>query len=213
MAITNLISGEVRNKVGGMVGAKWKGKNYVRAYVVPKNPKTESQMAVRGEFKKLSIIGSAINPYILKPYTAKVFKNLSPVNRFVKINSELIQAGVPDWTKFKIFDGGALAPSGLTATGVAATGTLTIGFTPAEQLVTPTEYKYCLVAANLTTGVTNYKVDTAVGGTAITGLSAILPMTTTDEVVVAVAVYTDTLVEGVSVLNNSGTIAVMATIS
>lgn len=133
MAITNLISGEIRNKVGGMVGAKWKGKNYVRAYVVPKNPNTPDQQKIRGAFKTLSTIGSTINNGILKPHTAKKFKNMSPYNRFIKLNKDLISVGVPDWTKLKLFDGGAMPVSIDTATGVEATGVVTVTLDAIEQ--------------------------------------------------------------------------------
>lgn len=126
MAITNLISGEIRNKVGGMVGAKWKGKNYVRAYVVPKNPNTPDQQKIRGAFKTLSTIGSTINNGILKPHTAKKFKNMSPYNRFIKLNKDLISVDAPDWTKLKLFDGGAMPLSIDTANGVKATGIATV---------------------------------------------------------------------------------------
>ena len=57
MAITNIVSGELRNKVGSMVGAKWKGISYVRAYVKQKNADTDAQRAVRSQFKKVTLFG------------------------------------------------------------------------------------------------------------------------------------------------------------
>jgi hypothetical protein len=205
MAITSLISGEIRNKVGGMVGAKWKGKNYVRAYVIPKNPNTANQQLVRGNFKIVSEIGSQINPFVLKPYTAKTFKNMSPMNRFTQLNAAFIQAVTADLTKLVLFSGSALAATASAGSAVPSTGIVKVTFTPPVQLVTPDVYKYIVVAANTTTGVATSKIDTAVGGTPVPALEISLPSTIGDKIAIMVAMYTESTVDGQLVKANSNT--------
>lgn len=51
MAIQNFISGGYYGKLGATVGQRWKNKRTVRAYVIPKNPRTEKQQANRNVFK------------------------------------------------------------------------------------------------------------------------------------------------------------------
>lgn len=187
MAITNLISGEIRNKVGGMVGAKWKGKNYVRAYVVPKNPNTPDQQKIRGAFKTLSTIGSTINNGILKPHTAKKFKNMSPYNRFIKLNKDLISVGIPDWTKLKLFDGGAMPVSIDTATGVVATGVATVELNALEQSQVGVKdvYAYGYVV-NITQGRVVF-AEVKISGAAASLVFPSIPYEALDEIYVCVA--------------------------
>lgn len=187
MAITNLISGEIRNKVGGMVGAKWKGKNYVRAYVVPKNPNTPDQQKIRGAFKTLSNIGSTINNGILKPHTAKKFKNMSPYNRFIKLNKDLISVGTPDWTKLKLFDGGAMPVGINTATGSEATGIVAVGLNALELSQTNVKNVYAYgYVVNITQGRVVF-AEVKIDGTTTSLLFPSIPYEADDEVFVCVA--------------------------
>lgn len=50
MAIQNFLSGGYYGKLGATVGQRWKNKRTVRAYVVPRNPRTPKQQANRGQF-------------------------------------------------------------------------------------------------------------------------------------------------------------------
>jgi hypothetical protein len=133
MAITNLISGELRNKVGGMVGAKWKGKSYVRAFVIPKNPKTEEQMKVRGSFTLLTQLGSRINETVLKPYQARPVRNKSPFNVFTALNKPFMTAKDTDLTHIKIFNGAL-------PLGTAAVSAVSSADQQVEVVVTPFRY-------------------------------------------------------------------------
>jgi hypothetical protein len=131
MAITNLISGELRNKIGGMVGAKWKGKNYVRAYVIPKDAKTPEQVEVRTSFKILNQLASRINETVLKPYQAKPVANRSPVNVFVSLNKPFMAAKSTDPLDIKIFNGALPLGTASVAAVAAADGKVTATVTPA----------------------------------------------------------------------------------
>lgn len=50
MAIQNFISGGYYGKLGVTVGQRWKNIRTIRSYVIPKDPKTSSQLAQRGLF-------------------------------------------------------------------------------------------------------------------------------------------------------------------
>jgi hypothetical protein len=50
MAKQDFLNGGFIGKVGQVVGEHWHNIRYIRAYAVPKNPKTDKQMAVRGVF-------------------------------------------------------------------------------------------------------------------------------------------------------------------
>jgi hypothetical protein len=140
MAITNLISGELRNKIGGMVGAKWKGKNYVRAYVVPKDAKTPDQIEVRTSFKILNQLASRINETVLKPYQAKPVANKSPVNVFVALNKPFMAAKSTDPLDIKIFNGALPLGTAAVAAVAAASGKVTATVTPATYgIAKPTD--------------------------------------------------------------------------
>ncbi|QQO08764.1 DUF6266 family protein [Breznakiella homolactica] len=130
MAITNIVSGELRNKVGALVGAKWKGISYVRAYVKQKDANTGAQRAVRDRFGRIALFGSAINEGVLKPYQAKALRNLSPFNRFIKINREFIADPAAGYWNIRIFSGNLPVAEEMSVTASAMSGTV-------ELLVTP----------------------------------------------------------------------------
>lgn len=50
MAIQDFVNGSFRGKLGALVGQRWKDKNCIRTYAVPRNPKTKKQTAVRSKF-------------------------------------------------------------------------------------------------------------------------------------------------------------------
>jgi hypothetical protein len=131
MAITNLISGELRNKVGGMVGAKWKGKSYVRSYVIPKNPKTADQVSVRTTFALLTQMGAQINEPVLKLYQAKPVKNRSPYNVFVALNKTMVEGYSIDPLDIKIFNGPLPLGTAVAGDVVQADGEIVVTITPA----------------------------------------------------------------------------------
>jgi len=63
---TSVLLSDIRNQVGkSAVFSRWKGRGYFRSYVVPANPKTDKQKAVRAVFAELvdcyqTIMGTAI---------------------------------------------------------------------------------------------------------------------------------------------------------
>lgn len=59
------ILGAIFGKVGNVVGAKWKGIAYIRAYVIPANPNTDAQKAERDLFRDIvSMASAALGPVL-----------------------------------------------------------------------------------------------------------------------------------------------------
>lgn len=207
MALINLISGEPRNKVGGYVGAKWKGKTYFRAYTTPKNPKTEMQMRTRGNFGTLMTISSAINATILKPYTAKTFKNQTPSNRFMKINQPFIASDGADPSLIQIFKGGALPPTQGAGAVANAGAPCVITFTPATQLGTTDKYVGVGFAYNVTKGVCVAGVNDNLTGGQQSTISIAVPNDTNDEIIWGVSTYAEITANGIKSKLNSNSLA------
>lgn len=74
----------VSGKVAGVVGAKWKDKAYLRAYVKPANPNTAAQQTQRALFKAAADFGKALVGQIFNAYTDKFQKSMSGFNYFIK---------------------------------------------------------------------------------------------------------------------------------
>jgi len=108
--IPNGILGEVKGKVGPVVGGKWKGINWIRSYVKPSNPNSDAQAVVRSAMQSLIEKARFARPLIF----AKGFgnsvkgKQLSTTNQFTKVNM-LDRAWVADHTKLQ-YSKGILAP-------------------------------------------------------------------------------------------------------
>lgn len=68
MAIQNFISGGYYGKLGATIGQRWKNKRTVKAYAVPKNPRTEKQQANRGKFAE-----GTVNAQLGQQLNAKAF--------------------------------------------------------------------------------------------------------------------------------------------
>jgi hypothetical protein len=133
MARANIVTGELRNKVGAMVGSKWKGVAYVRAYTSHiKDANTAPQQAVRNTFRMITKFASGINESVLKPYQAKPIKNQSPYNYFVHINKEVFRDKSKGYESLLIFDGPLPVASGLQASASEATSNIEVSFTPLQ---------------------------------------------------------------------------------
>ena len=169
MAITNIVTGELRNKIGSMVGAKWKGISYVRAYVKPKDANTEAQRAIRSQFRKVTRFASAINEGVLKPYQAKAVKNMSPYNRFTQINREVITDESKGYESLKIFSGSLPVAEDLSAYAPADAGTVEVTFMPCNHGTAHKHDTLIAVVYNETGETFGYAtVDRGDGGSAVT---------------------------------------------
>lgn len=80
------ILSKVSGKVAGVVGATWKGQNYLRELVKPSNPNTPLQQAQRSQMGAVVRCARVFSGDVFKPYIDKFLKNMSGYNWFVKEN-------------------------------------------------------------------------------------------------------------------------------
>jgi hypothetical protein len=93
------ILGGFSGKVGPVVGGKWKVIDYMRSYVIPANPNTVSQQAVRTKFAALVARARDILTTILQPYWDPFQTNMSGFNAWIAENySETNATGILDAT-------------------------------------------------------------------------------------------------------------------
>lgn len=116
------ILSKVQGKVAGVVGATWKGQNYLRELVKPGNPNTPAQQLQRG---KMSVAVKASRTFlapVLSPFVGKFVKNMSAYNWFVKQN---IATSDSEDTEIKdlMLSFGSMTPPTFIADDVSLQGT------------------------------------------------------------------------------------------
>lgn len=111
------------------VYSTWKGRPYVRRYVIPANPDTVEQQSTRNVFAWLQSVWKFAPAQITEAYSAYASGQvMTDRNAFGKINISVLRAGT-DLASFLFSPG---AKSGLAASAIAVTpgvGTLTVGLT------------------------------------------------------------------------------------
>lgn len=107
--------GSLKGRLAGLVGASWKGIDYVRKMVIPYNPKSAAQTGTRTVFAKLVAMGRRINSTILKLYTVPKPKKMSPFNKFISNNQPLIDSGVYTIADVIASKGGLFTPPNWSA--------------------------------------------------------------------------------------------------
>lgn len=115
------ILSKVQGKVAGVVGATWKGQNYLRELVKPGNPNTPAQQLQRG---KMSVAVKASRTFlapVLSPFVGKLVKNMSAYNWFVKQN---IASAASEDTKIKdlMLSFGSMTPPSFIADDISLQG-------------------------------------------------------------------------------------------
>jgi hypothetical protein len=80
------ILGGFSGKVGPVVGGKWKDIDYMRSYVIPSNPNTAGQQAVRLKFSNLVATARDLLPSILQPFWDPFYSGMSGFNAFISQN-------------------------------------------------------------------------------------------------------------------------------
>jgi len=115
------ILSKVQGKVAGVVGATWKGQNYLRELVKPGNPNTPAQQLQRG---KMSVAVKASRTFlapVLSPFVGKFVKNMSAYNWFVKQNIASGESEVRD-IKDLMLSFGSMTPPSFVADDVILAG-------------------------------------------------------------------------------------------
>ena len=90
--ITRGILGGGRGKVANVVMGNWKGIDYLRAYAVPSNPRSEAQVQVRGTFGSASQAAAVLNNFLrLLPEQRPKQSNFNYSTRLLFNGSNIIQ--------------------------------------------------------------------------------------------------------------------------
>ncbi len=84
--IENGILGTVKNKVGGVVGSNWKGRNTLRAYSKPANPRTAKQILQRDKMGRANIFSKRLVGPIFNVFWDPFLKSISGFNAFMSVN-------------------------------------------------------------------------------------------------------------------------------
>lgn len=124
--ILNGILGGISGKVSGVVGAKWKSIDYIRAYVKPANPNTASQQVQRTKFADVVNFCKALVGQVFNTYTDKFQKSMSGFNFFIKRNIDIFD-GTPAYDEILLTEGPLSQP--LIGSPTISVNTLTVPFT------------------------------------------------------------------------------------
>lgn len=123
MGKLNLITGSWDNKVGQLVGAKWRTYHTVRAYAVPSNPNTEAQQTIRTVFKDMTTFVARFADGI-KYLNALDTSSMSVRNAIIKLNKDQFDSenGTFDKTTLLISKGGLQPLQNFATTFTSAAG-------------------------------------------------------------------------------------------
>lgn len=119
-------TGALLGRLGGMVGATWKGIDYVRKHVIPFNPKSAAQQGTRDVFTALVAMGRRINSTILKLHVWPKPKKMSAFNWFLSMNQPLLDAGVYTIADVIASKGSLFVPPNVTCVPGAADDSVTV---------------------------------------------------------------------------------------
>lgn len=98
------ILGPVSGKIGEVVGASWKGVNYLRSYVIPGNPNTASQQAERALFANIVSLAHALLGPVLQVYWDPFLRKISGWSHFIGVSRGLVTT-VDDFSAVQICQG------------------------------------------------------------------------------------------------------------
>lgn len=121
------ILGPVKNKVGGVVAASWKGINYVRGYVKPSNPNSAAQQVQRTFFGAIVTAATLILATVIQPFWDPFETQQSGFNGFMQYN--LDNMSTPFDYADMVVAKGSLEGETLTS-AVYAASTVTLSWTP-----------------------------------------------------------------------------------
>lgn len=110
--ILNGILGGVSGKVAGVVGANWKGIDYLRSYAIPANPNTPAQQTQRGKLSWTVSLARLVLDSIINTYWSPFATKMSGYNLFCRANLNSLQA-TPDYPD-AVMAQGNLEPVALT---------------------------------------------------------------------------------------------------
>ena len=179
MATLNFIKGSIRGKIGQFVGSSWWGKDYIKTYTPPSNPRSDGQTAVRTIFMHVGLIAKAIYEPVLKPYTFPKPQKMTAFNKMMFDDKEW------DQTTLKIFEGSLYNPgitSAVTDTQSGVSVVITFAGTGGMATDLPigvvhdevSEQTFCKVGDKRETGSVTVPLMLPAGQTDLTKLHAYL---------------------------------------
>jgi hypothetical protein len=102
--LRNGILGTMTGKVSGVVGSTWKGRNTLRAYAKPSNPKSAAQVTQRGLFSFVVSVASMVLGTIITDFWNPFSSSISGFNSFCKANLKSVTTPT-DWPNIKMAEG------------------------------------------------------------------------------------------------------------
>lgn len=87
---------DARGKAGSAVFSSWKGQPYVRSHVIPANPNSVGQQAVRNAMSRLNVLWFSANSELKGAWDYRVSSRslrMSGFNQFIKTNHSKEKAG------------------------------------------------------------------------------------------------------------------------
>ena len=102
--ILNGILGGLSGRVAGVVGARWKDKQYLRRYAIPANPDTALQQIQRGKMRTGVALLKALVGSVFNQYVDKFQKSMSGFNYTLQQNMQYFTPS-PGFGNIKITQG------------------------------------------------------------------------------------------------------------
>lgn len=124
--LLNGILGPLKNKVGGVIAASWKGINYVRAYAIPANPNTTAQQLQRTHFQQLGLFAKRVLTTIIQPYWDPFYDSMSGYNAFMQYHR---LNNTPPFDYADLFAARGTLEGETIDSAVYAAGNVTVGWT------------------------------------------------------------------------------------
>lgn len=117
MAKQNFLAGGYYGKLGETVGQRWKNIRTIRAYVVPRNPRTEKQQGNRGKFGDCVFYAQIANQM---NYKATCFDSprMSPWNVRMSIARDLQNLGLSEMDRIPLYPVDFSLPFKITAANI-----------------------------------------------------------------------------------------------
>jgi hypothetical protein len=124
----NFIKGELKGKLGEIVGSSWKGIPYTKTYTKAKNPNTDKQIETRYVFQSIAHIGKGIYSS-LELYTRPKPHQMSVYNHLIKLNKPMFGKQGQKWNPLELIIMSGELASAAIATAVFDSSALTATIT------------------------------------------------------------------------------------